>query len=350
MKKIVILTLMLFSHDNILLSQVGINTSSPGSTLDVNGSFATSYKAISAASYTLLKTDHYLDFRGANASKWSLPAALPAPATFGGRIYEIRNGSNFDITVVPNGSEKIDVSTTAVNQPSFIIPAGYFAIVKNTGLTSGTTWVVTLLTAGNANNVKTNGFSNSILGYMPSKYSQRSVPNTFDGVSVAETGCKKWSGLGANDHTYCAYQLGGGKNFYKTFAFAKQVGGYIVTMNSDAEREFINKNILANGTGYNLNNSIWIGYNKVAYPGNSNKFTWITGEDWNIDWTTSPNSTPQAYFNSGEPNNAGDVEGSCHILATSDNNARRWNDLSGSLTQTGSGVIFNQVILEFNED
>jgi hypothetical protein len=333
-----------------LNAQVGINTNTPGSTLDVKGSFATPYKSITGTTYSLLSTDQYLDYRGTAASAWVLPAALAAPATFGGRIYEIRNGSTFDITIAPNGTEKIDVSTTAINQSSFTIPAGYYATVKNTGLTSGTTWVVTLLTAGNAASANSSGFSTSILGYTPVKASQRAVPATFGGVSVTERGCKKWTGTGSNGHTYCAYQLGGGKNFYDTFTFAKQVGGYITTITSNAERTYIYNNLLSSTTGYTLNNSIWIGYNKVAYPGNSNEFTWITGEDWTIDWTTSPNSTPQGYFNSGEPNNGGGTEGSCHIYSLADNASRLWNDLSGSLTSPGSGVPFNQIILEFNED
>ncbi|PWN57991.1 C-type lectin domain-containing protein [Chryseobacterium viscerum] len=329
-----------------LKAQVGINTSNPGSTLDVRGSFATPYKSISASTYSMLNTDQYLDYRGSAAAFWTLPAALAAPATFGGRIYEIRNGSNFDITVNSSGAESIDVSTTALSQPSFTIPAGYYSTIKNTGLTSGTTWVVTLLTSGNIGSSGSFGFSTSILGYIPVKASQRAVPVTFGGVSVSEKGCKKWSGIGANGHTYCAYQLGGGKNFYDTFSFAKQVGGYVVTMTSNAERTFVNTNIL---TGYTLNNNIWIGYNKVAYPGNSTEFTWITGEDWTIDWTTSPNSTPQSFFSSGEPSNSGGVEGSCHIWATVSNSTRQWNDLNGSSTSQNSNN-FDQVILEFNED
>ncbi|PWN57990.1 C-type lectin domain-containing protein [Chryseobacterium viscerum] len=343
--KIITLAFVLFSF-LLAKSQVGINTVDPGSTLDVRGSFATPYKQTAAISYSFLETDEYLDYRGTAAAAWSLPAAVASPATFGGRIYEIRNGSAFDVTITPEGSERIDVSNVATAQASLTIPAGYYVVIKNTGLTSGTTWVVTLLTSGNIGSSGSFGFSTSILGYIPVKASQRAVPAIFGGVSVSEKGCKKWSGIGANGHTYCAYQLGGGKNFYDTFSFAKQVGGYVVTMTSNAERTFVNTNIL---TGYTLNNNIWIGYNKVAYPGNSTEFTWITGEDWTIDWTTSPNSTPQSFFASGEPNNGGGTEGSCHIYNTAGSASRQWNDLSGSSTNF-AGSVFDQVILEFNED
>ncbi|WP_419870415.1 hypothetical protein [Chryseobacterium sp. CT-SW4] len=331
-------------------AQVGIGTPNPGSTLDVRGSYATPYKSITAATYTFLSTDQYLDFRGTAASTWTLPPAQAVPGNFAGRIYEIRNGGTADITILPSGTETIDVSYLSSAQSRFTVPAGYYATVKSTGNTSGVTWVVTLLTVGNTTSEGSSGFSTSILGYTPKKASLRTVPATYGGVSVAERGCKKYSG---NGHTYCAYQLGGPKNFYDTFNFAKQVGGYIVTMTGNNERTWVNSNLLAAApNGYTFDHSVWIGYNKVAYPGNPVQFTWITGEDWVIDWTTSPNSTPENWFNTGEPNNAGGSEGSCHILATNRSSTRRWNDLNGTSTNDSgnSGTDFDQVILEFNED
>jgi len=143
---------------------------------------------------------------------------------------------------------------------------------------------------------------------------------------------------------YCAYQLSAGTNFYNTFTLARQIGGYLVTMTSNAERQWVNTNIIENGTGFNLGGTnIWIGYNKVAYPGNPNKFVWITGENWTIDWTTNPNATPESWFASGEPNNSGGTEGSCHIIAG--DAQRRWNDINGTST---SG--YTRVIVEFNEE
>jgi len=182
--------------------------------------------------------------------------------------------------------------------------------------------------------------NSSILGYDPVPASQKATVATAPGgASVTLVGCKTNP---ANGHVYCAYQLSAGTNFYNTFQLAKEIGGYIVTMTSNAEREWVNTNMLANGTGYNLNNNIWIGYNKVAFPGNPSEFLWITGEDWVIDWTTSPTSTPESWFSPTEPNNSGGNEGSCHIIAG--NADKKWNDLPGSSTN-----LFNQVIIEFNE-
>ncbi len=184
------------------------------------------------------------------------------------------------------------------------------------------------------------GFNTSTLGYDPVKASEKATVTTAPGgATVTLLGCKTNP---ANGHVYCAYQLSAGTNFYNTFNLAKQIGGYLVTMTSNAERTWVNTNIVNSGTGYNLNNNIWIGYNKVAYPGNPNKFVWITGENWTIDWTTNPNATPEHWFNSGEPNNAGGTEGSCQILPSG---SRQWNDLTGTST---SGFVF--VIVEFNEE
>ena len=190
------------------------------------------------------------------------------------------------------------------------------------------------------------GFNNSYLGYEPVKSADKAtVPTAPGGATVTLLGCKTNP---ANGHVYCCYQLSAGTNFYNTFSLAKQIGGYIVTMTNTAERNWVNTNLLANGTGFNLNNNIWIGYNKIAYPGNPVEFVWITGEDSAIDWSTSPVATPNAYFSASEPNNVSNVEGSCHIWLTAFAATRTWNDLSGVQTGT-TGGDFNQVIIEFNE-
>lgn len=195
--------------------------------------------------------------------------------------------------------------------------------------------------------VEVEQLNTSTLGYEPVKAIDKNVITTAPGGStVTLLGCKTNP---ANGHVYCAYQLSSGTNFYNTHLLAQQIGGYIVTLTSHAERIWVYDNILANGTGYNLQNNIWIGYNKVAEPGNPMEFTWITNENWAIDWTTSPNSTPENWFNTGEPNNGGGIEGSCHIYSTTESATRRWNDLEGIRIATGSSVPFNQVIIEFNE-
>ncbi len=125
------------------------------------------------------------------------------------------------------------------------------------------------------------------------------------------------------------------------------MGGYLITMPNDAERLWVATNIVASGTGYNLGNNIWIGFNKIQRPGNPDRLQWITGEEFRMNWSTNP-ATTENWFATGEPNNAGGNEGSTHIYNTSGNAERRWNDLSGSTT-TFTGSDMNQLIIEFNE-
>jgi hypothetical protein len=94
--------------------------------------------------------------------------------------------------------------------------------------------------------------------------------------------------MGRNNHTYCAYQISQPINWFNAFSFGKQMGGYLVTMTNDAERIWVNTNIVASGTGYNLANNIWIGFNKIKRPGNPDQLQWITGEEFKINWSTNP--------------------------------------------------------------
>ncbi|TAG06666.1 MAG: hypothetical protein EAZ42_13525 [Verrucomicrobia bacterium] len=183
----------------------------------------------------------------------------------------------------------------------------------------------------------------TILGYVPTSHASRTVPPS--GTGVIEQGCKQNP---ANNHWYCAYFLPSSTNFYNTFNLAKSIGGYLATMTSNAERVWVNQNIVAAGTGYNLTSNIWIGYNKIATPGNEFGFRWITNEDFVIDWSTSPAATAQNWFLSGEPNNAGGNEGSVHISHIGqDSGSRKWNDVGGSST-TSFGVNFIHMIVEFD--
>ncbi|ASK32117.1 hypothetical protein CEY12_19325 [Chryseobacterium sp. T16E-39] len=187
------------------------------------------------------------------------------------------------------------------------------------------------------------GFNSTILGYDPKPVANRQQPPgpVPGGGTATEFGCKKWA---VNNHTYCAYQISQSINWFNAFNFGKQMGGYLVTMPSDAERAWVNTNIVASGTGYNLANNIWIGFNKIRRPGNPDQLQWITGEEFRINWSTNP-ATTENWFAAGEPNNAGGNEGATHILVGGE---RRWNDLAGTVTSSNSSPM-NQLIIEFNE-
>ena len=67
---------------------VGIGTTTPGSLLTVNGSFAGGYSSVTATTYSLLDNDYYVTWNGTAAGTFTLPAAAKK-----GRIYKIRNNA-----------------------------------------------------------------------------------------------------------------------------------------------------------------------------------------------------------------------------------------------------------------
>lgn len=204
-------------------------------------------------------------------------------------------------------------------------------------------------TGGNNND---DGFNSTILGYEPQPIANKVVPPTAPGgTTVTELGCNQYP---TNGHYYCAYQLSGGITWFNAFSFAKQIGGYLVTLTNTAETNWVYQEIL---TGYNITNNVWIGYNKITEPGNSNRFRWITGEEFKINWATNP-ATAENRFNTGEPNNSNGTEGSTHIIGVGGNCARSWNDTNGSSTSAAAGCstgsvsaanqVLNRLIIEFN--
>lgn len=107
---------------------VGVGTTLPKSTLEVNGSFGANYLSVTTATYTLLATDFYVNFKGTTAGTLTLPSGLNTK----GRIYTIKNGTAAQtLTLNTTNSETIDGNT------SLSIPAGQSVRVVTTGATSG---------------------------------------------------------------------------------------------------------------------------------------------------------------------------------------------------------------------
>ena len=123
----------------------GVGTTTPGSKLTVNGSFAATYKNITATTYTLLASDYYLAWNGSAAGTITLPAAISGSGNFSGRIYHIKNTStNSSLTIAANGSELMDDQSGA-GIASITLPAGYYGMFISKGTTSGTTWEVAIV-------------------------------------------------------------------------------------------------------------------------------------------------------------------------------------------------------------
>lgn len=127
--------------------QVGINTSTPSSTLSVNGSFATSYSETNSTTYTIGDTQHEITCTntGGVAPTWTLPVLGTGDANLLGREYLIRNSSGSTLTLKGNGSELIDVAGTGSN--TVLIPHGHTGYVKSTGGESptGVTWAFSMI-------------------------------------------------------------------------------------------------------------------------------------------------------------------------------------------------------------
>ena len=95
--------------------KVGIGSSTPNSTLDVNGS-VTMKRTATAANYVVLTTDYYVGVTNTAAARTiTLPAAATAAT---GKMYIIKDESGGalinNITVAGNGAENIDGANTKV--------------------------------------------------------------------------------------------------------------------------------------------------------------------------------------------------------------------------------------------
>ncbi|PKW21145.1 hypothetical protein [Flavobacterium lindanitolerans] len=125
----------------------GINTKNPGSRLTVNGSVAGDYKIITGNA-VLGYTDYYAAYNGNADAMLHLP-----PAGWGslkGRVYAIKNTSNYMLTVIAPAQETI--SGTA-NMSSVTVPPGYYAKLISRGTVTGSTWELLAIMDGKATSV-----------------------------------------------------------------------------------------------------------------------------------------------------------------------------------------------------
>ena len=124
----------------------------------------------------------------------------------------------------------------------------------------------------------------------------------------------------ANGHTY---HLLTGSSWSAAESRAVQLGGHLVTVNDQAEQDFLVANLHTYG---GVVRDIWTGFNDVAVEG---QWVWSSGE--------TPGYT---LWDVGEPNNAGGVEDYCNLRK---NNALGlWNDLPDAPTgfhANPSGVV-----------
>lgn len=154
MKKKMLFMALLGGLNGILVKaqvgNVGISTASPGSTLTVNGSFAATYKTVTASG-AIGANDYYIAYNGTADGTLTLPAAINGAGNFAGRTYHFKNTGGKILTVSANGSELIDDQNgTGLGVPAITVPPGYYAFLVSKGTTTGTTWELVLVSSSNS--------------------------------------------------------------------------------------------------------------------------------------------------------------------------------------------------------
>lgn len=136
-------------------AQVGIKTSTPNSTLAVAGSLGADYKQITAATYSITATDHYLTYNGTGNTTFTLPVIGTGTTSYSGRIYKIKNISTSSITLQASSGNTLRIDNNPVS--SFVIPTGAYAEVVNNSNTSGGTWDLSFTVLPKPSNVEIYG-------------------------------------------------------------------------------------------------------------------------------------------------------------------------------------------------
>ncbi|MDX1938146.1 MAG: tail fiber domain-containing protein [Flavihumibacter sp.] len=118
MKKLVFTLFVSYCTIQSVNAQLGIGTTSPNSMLDVRGSFAANYRAVTGTA-TIAATDNTVVFTGTSAATLTLPTAIGIE----GRVYWIKNASTTSptptLTISTTSSQTIDGNPNwAMDEPN----------------------------------------------------------------------------------------------------------------------------------------------------------------------------------------------------------------------------------------
>ncbi|WP_171597133.1 PA14 domain-containing protein [Marinifilum caeruleilacunae] len=126
------------------------------------------------------------------------------------------------------------------------------------------------------------------------------IPSATDDQSLFTGNLSGYTNLGIwNNHSY--YYSNGSANATTAIQNALDLGGHLVTINSQAENDWLDAQL----------GGIWIGLTDASSEGN---FEWVTGEPVDFD-----------NWNGGEPNDWGSGEDYTEMYSNG-----RWNDLRGT--------------------
>jgi len=158
-------------------------------------------------------------------------------------------------------------------------------------------------------------------------------------VSLNRETCAQWKNeVGGNNHYYCVYSSNKADiNFANAYLVSFSTKGYMITITSDAEWDFIKENILKTS----VTAKTWLGYAVQKQPGNDYKYVWITGETFDNKWSNQPDV--QHHFAPNEPLNAiNNPVDKCTVINSAAVSAERlW-------TSNNCNENLTNVIIEFN--
>jgi len=127
---------------------------------------------------------------------------------------------------------------------------------------------------------------------------------------------------GGNGHYYEAISVSG-LTFDDARVSAELRDGYVVTITSQAEQDFISSHVISDGFGYRIG-----GFQPIGSPEPDGGWEWVTGEKF--DYTN---------WYSGEPNNQFGIEDTLVMWASN-----QWNDGPGSY-QNYNGYILEMEMI-----
>lgn len=188
MKKIISSVILIsLSIIGTLKAQVGINTSSPSSTLEVSGSLEGAYRKVTSST-TITDQDYYIAYDGTTAANITLPSASPASGStnFAGRTYRIKNLSTNAITIQAASGQNLKFGGGLSNSNSFILNGGNFAMI--TANDTGNTWNLDFVgTSSSDSNWKLYSTTLSSIINSPQTISSTNVQTSVNGTTLTVT-------------------------------------------------------------------------------------------------------------------------------------------------------------------
>lgn len=316
MKKYFILSVILLGGGSDLFAQVGINTASPGSTLDV---------VAKAPTGTVTTVDGLLVPRVDRQRAQSMTSVPTSTIIY---INDISTGT---------------LTGTAVN----IDAVGFYSY-------NGTVWTKLAGVSNNTTISLTTLVDPNILGYVPST-TANATTSAPSSVLVGSTTATRQGTTTYNGHSYATYTTPGiGITWYEAYNAAKTMGGYLATFTTDGEWQYVETQLLSNAASNTYGG--WIGMCKFSWYAGSSltpdpEFKWITGEQPYHDYSAGGVASVRKinWFSPTEPNNSGGSEGFVHIYSknagvtitrNSYTSTHPWNDVAANDIGTNtSGFI-----------